>query len=243
MEDVEAAQIFSESKLSKIEHGRNGPVRIGDVWALCTFYGASDADTKRLTALAEGTRREEWFQSELGAPPEYMDLYLECERESSLLRSWNAEVIHGLAQHPDYTRALLEMETNDKEFIETRIEQRRARQIVRVGQAPLDIILGYSALETVVGAPEVMQKQLRHLQELDLTGDARVRVVPRRSGLHAGIRGPFVIMDFEDPLDPAVVILEALTGARYLEQAWQVNAYQGAFHQLLRQSEPIQEMT
>ena len=49
--------------------------------------------------------------------------------------------------------------------------------------------------------------------------------MPYRAGAHAGTTGPFVILDFEEPTDPAMVYVETLAGDIYLEERSDVNRY------------------
>jgi hypothetical protein len=57
--------------------------------------------------------------------------------------------------------------------------------------------------------------------------------VPFGAGAHAGPTGPFVILDFPEPTDPAVVYVETLAGDIYLEERSDVNRYTLAFDRLL----------
>ena len=51
--------------------------------------------------------------------------------------------------------------------------------------------------------------------------------------LTPGTTGPFVILDFPEPTDPAVVYVETLAGDIYLEERSDVNRYTLAFDRLL----------
>ena len=58
---------------------------------------------------------------------------------------------------------------------------------------------------------EVMRGQLLHLAESAQQGKTTIQVVPYRADAHAGTTGPFVILGFPEPTDPAVVYVgEAL---------------------------------
>ena len=56
--------------------------------------------------------------------------------------------------------------------------------------------------------------------------------MPYRAGAHAGTTGPFVILDFEEPTDPAMVYVETPAGDIYLEEPSDVNRYTLAFDRL-----------
>jgi hypothetical protein len=57
-----------------------------------------------------------------------------------------------------------------------------------------------------------MRGQLSHLADIVQQGKTTVQVVPYWAGAHAGTTGPFVILDFDEPTDPAVVYVETVVG-------------------------------
>ena len=83
-----------------------------------------------------------------------------------------------------------------------------------------------------VTGTEVMRGQLRYLADSAQQGKTTIQVVPYRAGAHAGTTGPFVILDFEEPTDPAMVYVETLAGDIYLEERSDVNRYTLAFDRL-----------
>src|SRR5262249_58666453 len=76
-------------------------------------------------------------------------------------------------------------------------------------------------------------EQLRHLIECAEQGKTTLQVVPFGAGAHAGTTGPFVILDFPEATDPAVVYVETLAGDIYLEEPLDVDRYTLAFARLL----------
>ena len=81
-----------------------------------------------------------------------------------------------------------------------------------------------------------MRGQLRYLADSAQQGKTTIQVVPYRAGVHAGTTGPFVILDFEEPTDPAMVYVETLAGDIYLEERSDVNRFTLAFDRLLAAS-------
>src|SRR5271166_1201905 len=78
-----------------------------------------------------------------------------------------------------------------------------------------------------------MRGQLRHLADATQQGKTTIQVMPYRAGAHAGTIGAFVILDFPEPTDPAMVYVETLAGVIYLEERSDVNCYTLAFDRLL----------
>ena len=77
-----------------------------------------------------------------------------------------------------------------------------------------------------------MRGQVRYLADSAQQGKTTIQVVPYRAGAHAGTTGPFVILDFEEPTDPAMAYVETLAGDIYLEERSDVNRYALAFDRL-----------
>ena len=57
-----------------------------------------------------------------------------------------------------------------------------------------------------------MHGQLRHLVDSAQQGKTTIQVMPYRAGAHGGTTCPFVILDFEELTDLAVVYVETLAG-------------------------------
>ena len=90
-----------------------------------------------------------------------------------------------------------------------------------------------AVIRRVVGGTEVMRGQLRYLADSAQQSETTIQVVPQRAGADAGTTGPFVILDFEEPTDPAMVYVETLAGDIYLEERSDVNRYILAFDRLV----------
>jgi hypothetical protein len=94
-------------------------------------------------------------------------------------------------------------------------------------------VIDEAVIHRLVGDPAVMRAQLGHLIDTAEQGKTTVQVVPFRAGAHAGTTGPFVILDFPEPTDPAVVYVETLAGDICLEERADVNGYAVAVDRLL----------
>ena len=96
-------------------------------------------------------------------------------------------------------------------------------------------------LDLVVGSADTMESQYAHLREVAARPNVNVRVLARTNGVHAGMRGDFVIMDFADEDDPPLVYLESLIGSRYLERPEHLAAYRDDFDRIYAQAVPLEE--
>jgi transcriptional regulator with XRE-family HTH domain len=243
-EDVAEAQIASRTKMWKIEAGRTA-VKQGDVLALARLYGLDGSTTDDLVALASATKSS-GFQEDYGSSmPEWVGLYGDLEAGVAVLRDYNCELIHGLLQTEDYARAVTEVNTAlSPEVVEQRVAFRMRRQRAlfdRPNPGRIDAVITAGALDLVVGSPTVMEAQIAHLRAVCSGDEVSVRVLTRTNGLHAAMRGPFTIMDFDDPEDPPLVYLESLIGSRYVERPDQIAEFRSAFDQMRAKAVSLEE--
>jgi transcriptional regulator with XRE-family HTH domain len=235
-EEVARQLEWSTSTLFRIETGRSRP-QPGNVRVLLELYGVTGPERDGLIQLARDARQPGWWHSFRDVLPNPYEVYIGLEAGAASIRNFEPIVIPGLLQTPDYAGALnrngpLEL---DRDEIERRVEVRMARQkiLARDARPRLWTVVDEAAIHRVVGGPEVMCGQLRHLVESAEQGKTTLQVVPYSAGAHAGTTGPFVILNFPEPTDPAVVYVETLAGDIYLEERSDVNRYTLAFDRLL----------
>jgi transcriptional regulator with XRE-family HTH domain len=242
--DVEEAGLASRVKLWRIEAGKTA-VRIADVRTLCWLYGADQATTDALAALAAGTSAQGWWE-DYGVPG-WFGLYVGLEAAASEIRIYDPELVHGLLQTPNYLRALF-VDSGveiDEEAIQRQIKIRQERQqaiTIRTPPAKVIAILGAGVLARRVGGDAVMTEQIARLKELNQLGHLDIRIMPWEVGGHAAQHiGAFTILDFADPNDPPVVYLESHTGARYLEKEDELAEYRKIYELIYKKTVPIEE--
>jgi len=230
---------WSEPKIWRIETGQTS-LRSLDVEAMCRVYGAPDELTRGLMGLAKETKGRGWWHSYGDVIPESFDLYIGLEEATSSLSWYEAELVPGLLQTPDYARTLIEADNPGvgSEEIERRVHVRTERQtlLTRVTAAPkVDVALNEAVIRRPVGGNKVMADQLARLLHLNELDNVCVHVVPYSAGLHAGIMsGPFVMMRFPTNgygkyTEPPTVYVEGFTGALYLDKPHEIERYDGAF--------------
>ncbi|MBV2355924.1 helix-turn-helix domain-containing protein [Streptomyces sp. J2-1] len=230
---------WSEPKIWRIETGQVS-LRSLDVEAMCKVYGADAELTKGLMGLAKETKNRGWWHAYGDVIPEGFDLYIGLEEAAERLSWYEAELVPGLFQTPDYARALIKRskpERNDAE-VERRVHVRVTRQALlrRVTAPPkVDVVLNEAVLRRPVGGVEVMAEQLAHLVYLNELDSVSIRVVPYAAGLHEGLMsGPFVTLHFPSDgngrnAEPPTVYVEGFTGALYLDKPNEVERYESAF--------------
>ncbi|MEO5876133.1 MAG: Scr1 family TA system antitoxin-like transcriptional regulator [Streptosporangiaceae bacterium] len=134
-----------------------------------------------------------WYASK-GHDPNWHSQHLSIEAVALAIRTFQGLTIPGLLQIPEYARALaLSMGSPN---IDAMVEERMARRVVllRDPSPVMWAIVPEHVLDTPVGGPEVMRKQLAYLLEITENPNVGLRVIARRSGAHAGVDGSFKVM-------------------------------------------------
>ncbi len=147
------------------------------------------------------------------------------EREAATLRTWEPAVVPGLLQTEEYAQAVMctrVMDTRDQ--IDQWVAARMERQTILARDEPpmLWAVIDEAVLRRPVGGAGAMRGQLDHLMEAGQRPRVVLQVIPLSVGAHEGLRGPFVIADFDDA--PSIVYLETALAGQIVERAEDVAA-------------------
>ncbi|MFD3548543.1 helix-turn-helix domain-containing protein [Streptomyces sp. NPDC058655] len=151
----------------------------------------------RLAGLVLRSQLPTWFQP-----------YAEMEARATYISTYQAQLVYGLLQTPDYARAVLATGLPDglDELVAARLERQR---ILGREQPPMVwVVLDEAALYRPIGGGESMREQLAHLLSFSERRWARIQVLPFSAGEHASLIGSFTTMRFDD--DPDIVYSEDL---------------------------------
>lgn len=234
----EAAEALdcTKGKISRIENGRV-TVRLPDLTAMLHAYQLSDDSVRdRLAALARRAnrrRREGWWHqygSVLGDT--YRD-YIEMETICDAIRTFQAQLIPGLLQTPEYGRAVTVASRawQTPEQIDQFVQVRLARQERLVGEDPLDLwaVLAEGVLRQEVGGPGVMHAQLEHLVSMAEHPNVTIQVLPFSRGAHSGMFGPYLLLSFPRVSALDLVLTETPIGNIWMEQESEVHRFRELF--------------
>jgi transcriptional regulator with XRE-family HTH domain len=222
--------------ISRWENGERS-VRPTDLRLLLDIYQVDGERREALLTLARQAKERGWWQSYASAIPEWFQVYVGLEAEASTIRVYEAELVDGLLQTPEYYRAFLgaaPAAAADAEA-ERKIEVRLARQERLTGEDPPEYwaVLNEAVIRRVVGGAEVMRAQLDHIAEMAALPQVNVQVLPFAAGVHPAMDGSFRILGFPEPGDPDVVYLENQAGSLYLEEAAEIDRYARMFSHLI----------
>lgn len=233
---VEDALSRSRGWLSRIENGKRLKPSIPDVTALLDHYQVTEpAIREQLLTFTRQARTRGWWSAYRDTIPEAYATYVSFEAGARKLYIANPSIVPGLLQTADYATAVIAgaAPRMPADQIAKRVEVRGRRQqlLARDNPAVLRVVLDEAALRRTVGGPKVMREQLQYLQELAGRPNVTLQVVPFGAGAHAGVLGPFTVLEFDGP-DGDVVAVETLVGSLFIDKPSEVDPYIEAFRDL-----------
>lgn len=235
--DVSTRFGWSEAKLSRIENGL-ARVKSEDLDGFLDLYEVSGPRRAELVALAEESREAGPLEA-LEVPEPHLRV-MQTESDAEAMWVWEPQVIPGLLQTEDYTRAVLQLWlavfARPAAEMERRVETGRVRQNVLTREPSLELsfVIDESVLLRRVASPSVMRAQLAHLAEISERPHIELRILPL-SGKQIVGTGAFNYFRFPRvhgvPL-PDTVAFEHLQGTSFIEDEQDVNAYRVVFETL-----------
>ncbi|MBF6438285.1 helix-turn-helix domain-containing protein [Nocardia cyriacigeorgica] len=231
---------IGSTSLYRLEHGQNDRVNIGHVEAACELYGVPDHLVAAYVGLARQASEKSWWHEFGDLIPETFDVYMGLEAAAQKFISYHVELVPGIVQTADYTRALVREaipgETPAEH--ERRVQLRQYRQMIVTRKrqpADVDIVLHEPVLRRTIGDRKTMAAQLKRLADLSTRPNVSIRVMPNEAGIPGGRAvGQFTILEFGTnraglPIEPPVVYVPGLVGDMYFEKPKDVHRYHQAY--------------
>ena len=232
----------SEWKIHRLE---NGQVRFKerDITDLLQLYGVSDdQEIESFLVFARNANSPGWWHQYNDVLPQWFRAYVDLEAAANLIRTYEGQLVPGLLQTEDYTRAVIHgARTHDSpDEVERKVALRMARQelLTRVDGPRLWAVVDEATLRRPVGGREVMRGQIERLIEATKLPGVILQVLPFRVGGHTAEAGAFTILRYPESDLPDVVYVEQLTSALYLDRRDDVDAYMEAMERLCVVSAP-----
>lgn len=233
VEEAAADLEWSRARLGHIETGRRKRPLVTDIRALLDLYGVTDPrERDAILELARGARETGWWTR-------YDDVFTGrfpgFEAAASMIHTYEALLIPGLLQTPAYIRAVTEATLlYDDADVQRVVDSRVKRQQILARDADDRLeywaVIDEAALQRL-GTGEMMREQVQHLVDVaeNPAMSVTVQVLPVDAGLHAGLGGSFVILDFDGDDAGPIVYLETDTDGIYLEQPREIARYRALF--------------
>jgi len=226
----------AESKLGRIENAQSG-IRLPDLRALMSAYGVTDPNVRsEIELLARESKQKGWWLRYAKSVASKYAAYVAVEWDAAELYNVETNIVPGLLQTPEYTRALvLQQEPNaTPEAVEAQINVRQERRKALTRENPLQlwVIVKEDVLYHRVGSSEVMKAQLEALITDSRQQNIEFQVLPREDPMNACLFGPFVIMSFPTSGETDIIYAESPTSTTYYEDAADVETYATLFRRL-----------
>ena len=240
-EQAGAAIRASEWKIHRLENGQVS-FKERDLVDLLRLYDVTDPEqTTALLTLAREANEAGWWVQYSDVLPQWFRAYVDLEAAAMLIRTYQAQLVPGLLQTEEYTRAVIHGAQLDDspEEAERRVALRIGRQtlLTRPDAPMLWAVVDESALRRPVGGPKVMRALLEWLIEVSRMPRVVLQILPFNAGAHPAMVGAFSILRFPDRELPDVVYLEHLTNAVYLDRGDDVDQYMHVMDQVSTHSE------
>ncbi len=222
----------SESKISRMELGRNA-VREVDIADLLSLYGITDpAEREQLLSLASQANQPGWWHRYQDVLPSWFQAYIGLEESAESIRSYDMQFVPGLLQTEEYAAAVIALGEFSLEETERLVFLRKERQRrFSSGCLRLTAVIDEIALRRPFAEPALMRAQLEYLLDICDRPAFTLQVTPLATGAHAA-PASFSILKFASAELPDVVYVEQLTSAMYLDKTADVVRYTAAMDRI-----------
>jgi transcriptional regulator with XRE-family HTH domain len=155
----------------------------------------TDGTFSRLVGLVLRSQLPHWFQA-----------YADMETRATYISTYQAQLVYGLLQTPEYARAVLGVRSDGD--LDAKVAARMERQRILAREQPpvAWVVLDEAVLHRQIGSREIMRNQLARLLDMPADGWTQVQVLPFEVGQHHGLPGTFNLLRFHD--DPDIVYTE-----------------------------------
>ncbi|MFF3547464.1 helix-turn-helix domain-containing protein [Streptomyces platensis] len=229
IKDVAPQIRASVSKISRMERGESPP-REQDVLDLVRHYGVEAPEQiEEILELIQRAKARSWLHQYSDITPGWLRRLIGLEDSATEIRTYETQLVPGLLQVPDYTRAVIKAARPDatEEEMRRRVELRRLRQqlLDREGRPQLVALLDEAILRRPTGGPRVMCQQLRYLRRAATLDRINIRIVTFEKGASIGPGVPVTHLAFAANGPSEIIYLEQLNSALYLSKRADVESY------------------
>lgn len=181
-QDAVGAEVhMSGSQIGNYENGKAIPP--DDIAVLLDAVYGTGRQIREAAAEARGEAVAPWLRP-----------WADNEERSTLLRTFQPNLVPGLLQTESYARMVLAAGLHTEAEVEEMTRDRLARQAATL-ERPEPVMISAIVAEPVLrtGDPAIMKAQLEHLVDLSCRPTVHVWVIPTSAGVHVGHSGAFVI--------------------------------------------------
>ncbi|WP_121188103.1 helix-turn-helix transcriptional regulator [Nocardiopsis sp. Huas11] len=226
-----------DPKVFRMEGGHAIPSKLELDHLFELFQVDDQRERELIRQLAADAKSRHWTTDFESVMPPKFDIYVGREEDATSLRVYETHLMHGLLQIEGHMRPLLAA-TNPQEpaeDVERLVEFRTRRQLVLTREPdPLNlwVVMDETVVRRPIGGTQVHREQLQHLLKITERPNVNIQIIPESVGAHAGLSGPFTILDFE-PDEPEMIYIEGQGGNLYLDKAREIRRHKQLWNHIV----------
>lgn len=225
------------TKINRIELARRA-CTAEDLRKLVEIYDVAEnrrPDLERL--MREGRSREKpWWTDYADVLSSAYTELITNEAAASIAKVYQPNTVPGLLQTDAYARAVISIGLNDYggDQITSLTEVRAHRQRLLTQEEPLEYfaVVTEGALRAVVGGPNVMHDQLKHLTQAVALPNVKLHVIPFSAGAATTQNSGVTLFQFPDRDEPEIAFLEVIGATHAHETEREIRRYHRLFEYL-----------
>lgn len=218
----------TDTTISKYETGARR-IDVGNLRSLCQLYDVEATHAAFLELLARESGERGWWAAFGSTVPHWFADFLGMETVATEVWTYESEPFPGLLQTDEYAKAVFPTHSADR-F--TKLRETRQKRLVDEDPLVLRAVLNETVLCRVVGGPEVMRRQIRHVIDTAQLPNVTVQVLPFSVGYHPAMTGSFTALRFPEVPMMNTVYVQIQGGALYVEKPPDVDRYTATFERL-----------
>ncbi|WP_328491284.1 helix-turn-helix domain-containing protein [Streptomyces zaomyceticus] len=238
---------ISDAQYRRVENGESAFRKQSDLVAVLQRFDVEDQDDiDHFIALHKDSLNRGWWSNYSRTMSTGMKLYVGLEDGAMAIRAWQPDVVHGLLQTEEYTRALFDahkpVDELTTEAVELGVQLRMERRDILAREKPVEMrtILDEAALRRVVGSREVMREQYDELIKLTKRENVYIHIVPLSKASYR-CQYDFALLDFGEGLPTAVQMDKIDGGSEITDKTTEVWTFSRRFERLRDGALPIEE--
>ncbi len=224
---VASALDWSPSKLLRIEQGQV-PLATSDLIALLTHYGiTNEKEVKDWVELGRISRRTTIWDTYGDVFTKLFAEFVQHEWYASVIRQYETKLVPGVLQTKDYAEAVVRAYSGprpDERVMSRTVQARLERAEHLLNQTKNEPEMFFILDEAVVrrrvgkesGNSGIMVRQLEYLKEISDRSNIQIQIVPFDLGIYTALRGPFELLEFEEPDNNMLLYRETPAGDQLL---------------------------
>ncbi|ASU82048.1 XRE family transcriptional regulator [Nocardiopsis gilva YIM 90087] len=223
-EEIASRTGIPRSTINNIEIGKKQKPTIAEITAILDACEVDKVHEREaiLDLCRQSHVRGWWSRFRDVLPGQYVGF----EAEAAAVTTWQPLLVPGLLQVPEYVETMARATLAKPSDVQRMIRARVERQQLLDAPCPLTLcaVFDEGALLRLRKYPEVLRAQVEQLIRRAELPHVKIQMT-KADDLNPGLSGPFVIMDFESPVDPSIVYVETDTDGIYLEEQEDVARY------------------